>query len=76
MLATASPSPRIQSLVTPNVDAVRCSKKKSNPEKKSQPGAAGFLYPLTLAFPSWAGAVLAVYSIFLCRFSALKLRLK
>jgi hypothetical protein len=49
---------------------------KSNPEKKSQPVAAGFLYPLTLAFPSWAGAVLAVYSIFLCRFSALKLRLK
>jgi hypothetical protein len=49
---------------------------KSNPEKKSQPGAAGFLYPLTLAFPSWAGAVIAVYSIFSCRFSALKLRLK
>jgi hypothetical protein len=74
MLATVSPSPRIQSLITINVGAVY--EEKSNLEKKSQPVAAGFLYPLTLAFPSWAGAVLAVYSIFLCRFSALKLRLK
>jgi hypothetical protein len=74
MLATVSPSPRIQSLMIVNVGVAY--KEKSNPEKKSQPGAAGFLYPLTLAFPSWAGAVLAVYSIFLCRFSALKFRLK
>jgi len=40
------------------------------------PVAAGFLYRLTVAFPSWAGAILAVYSIFLCRFSALRIRLK
>jgi hypothetical protein len=45
-------------------------------EKHSQPVAAGFLYPLTLAFPSWAGAILAVYSIFLIRLSDLKIRLK
>ena len=49
---------------------------RSSPEKQSQPVAAGFLYRLTVAFPSWAGAILAVYSIFLCRFSALEIRLK
>jgi hypothetical protein len=49
---------------------------KVNPEKQAQPAGAGFLYTLGLAFPSWAGAMLAAYSIFLCRFSALKLRLK
>jgi len=49
---------------------------KSSPEKQSQPVAAGLLYRLTVAFPSWAGAILALYSIFLCRFSALKTRLR
>jgi hypothetical protein len=49
---------------------------KSSLENQAQPVAAGLLYRLTLAFPSWAGAILAVYSIFLCRFSALKVRLK
>jgi hypothetical protein len=49
---------------------------KSSPEKQSQPVAAGLLYRLTVAFPSWAGAILTVYSIFLCRCSALKIRLK
>jgi len=49
---------------------------QSNPEKQAQPVAAGFLYPLAIAFPSWAGAILAVYSIVLCRFSALRIRLK
>jgi len=49
---------------------------KSNSEKQSQPAAAGFLYRLTMVFPSWAGAIPAVYSIFLYRFGVLKLRLK
>jgi hypothetical protein len=49
---------------------------KSSPEKQSHPIAAGLLYRLTVAFPSWAGAILAVYTIFLCRFNALKIRLK
>jgi hypothetical protein len=47
---------------------------ESSPEMQVQPVAAGFLYHLTIAFPSWAGAILAVYSIVLCRFSALKIR--
>jgi hypothetical protein len=47
---------------------------KSGPEKQAQPVAAGLLYHLTIAFPSWAGAILALYSIVLCRFSALKIR--
>jgi hypothetical protein len=49
---------------------------KSSPEKQPHPVAAGLLYRLTVAFPSWAGAILAVYTIFLCRFSALKIRLR
>lgn len=53
---------------------IRTSADKTSSE--SHPLAAGFLYRLTVAFPSWAGAILAVYSIFLCRFSALKIRLK
>jgi hypothetical protein len=48
---------------------------ESGPEK-SQPVAVGFLYRLTMVFPSWAGAILAVYSICLCRLGALKVRLK
>jgi len=49
---------------------------KSSLENQAQPVAASLLYRLTVAFPSWAGAILAVYSIFLCRYSALKVRLK
>jgi hypothetical protein len=49
---------------------------KSSLEKQAQSVAPGFLYRLTVAFPSCAGAILAVYSIFLCRFSALKIRLR
>jgi hypothetical protein len=49
---------------------------KSSPENEAEPVAAGLLYRLTVAFPSWAGAIFAVYSIFLARFSALKVRLK
>ena len=49
---------------------------KFSPEKTSHPFAAGLLYGLMIAFPSWAGAILAVYSIFLCRFCALKIRLR
>jgi hypothetical protein len=45
-------------------------------EKQAQSFAAGMLCRLTVAFPSWAGAILAMYSIFLWRFSALKIRLK
>jgi len=49
---------------------------KSSPEKQSLPAAAGLLYRLTVAFPSWAGAILAVYSVFLCKFSVFKTRLR
>jgi hypothetical protein len=45
-------------------------------EKQFDSVAAGLLYRLTVAFPSWAGAILAVYSVFLCRFGALKIRLR
>ena len=47
-----------------------------SPERQSHADAAGLLYRLTVAFPSWAGGILAVYAIFLSRFSGLKLRLK
>ncbi len=52
------------------------SSDESGPEKQPHPVAASLLYRLTVAFPSWAGAILAVYSIFLCRFGALKIRLR
>jgi len=45
-------------------------------EDQVQPVVAGFLYRLTLVFPTWAGAILGVYSIFLSRFSALRVCLK
>jgi hypothetical protein len=48
----------------------------SSPEKQSEGVAAGLLYRLTVAFPSWAGAILAAYSIFLYRFNVLKIRLR
>jgi hypothetical protein len=47
-----------------------------NPEEVSPPDGAGFLYRVSLAFPSWAGAMLAVYSVFLWSLGALRLRLK
>jgi hypothetical protein len=53
---------------------VAMSVEDSNLERQSP--AAGLLYRLTVAFPSWAGAILAVYSLFLCKFGAAKIRLK
>jgi hypothetical protein len=52
------------------------SAEKSSSEKRSQSVAAVLLYRLAVAFPSWAGAFLAVYTIFLCRFGALKIRVR
>jgi hypothetical protein len=50
------------------------SAEKSGSGKQAEPVATGILCRLTLAFPSWAGAILAVYTISLCRFSAVKIR--
>jgi hypothetical protein len=49
---------------------------KPSLEIRTKPSAAGFLYPLTIAFPSWAGAILAVYSVILSRFSSFRIRPK
>jgi hypothetical protein len=49
------------------------SAEESGVENPSQSVTAGLLYWLTVAFPSWAGAILTVYSIFLCRFNAGKI---
>ncbi len=49
---------------------------KSRPDTQSHAVAADLLFKMTVAFPSWAGAILAVYSVYLCRFGALKIRLK
>jgi hypothetical protein len=48
-------------------------------EKPAAPDAAGLLYRLTVAFPAWAGAILALYAIFMSRldvfkFSAFRIR--
>jgi hypothetical protein len=47
---------------------------KSDPESQSQGFAASFLYRLTVAFPSCAGAILTGYYILLCKFGLLKIR--
>jgi len=47
-----------------------------SPETGPLPIAAGLLYRLTVAFPSWAGAIMAAYSISLHGFNALKIRLR
>jgi hypothetical protein len=56
---------------------------KSSPEEqlRSDSDATTLLYRLTVAFPTWVGAILAVYSVFLyksgaLRSNALKIRLK
>src|SRR5208282_3694175 len=49
---------------------------ESSLENQAQPAAAGLLYRLTVAFPSWAGAIMAVYSIFLCKLNVLRDRPK
>jgi hypothetical protein len=43
---------------------------KSAVEQQSEALASSLLYRLTAAFPSWAGAIMAVYSIHLRGFSA------
>jgi hypothetical protein len=54
---------------------IRVSVDKSSPRKLSESFAAALLYYLTMAFPSWAGALLALYSISVCRSNTLKMRL-
>jgi hypothetical protein len=49
---------------------------KARPDTEAHAVAADLLFRMTTAFPSWAGAILAVYSVYLCRFGALKIRLK
>jgi hypothetical protein len=49
---------------------------ESSPDEPTGPDGANLLYRLTIAFPTWAGAIMAVYSVFLCSSSALKIRLK
>ena len=41
-------------------------------EKPALPDAAGFLYRITVAFPAWAGAILALYAIFIARLDLFK----
>ena len=48
-------------------------------EKPATSDSAGLLYRLTIAFPAWAGAILALYAIFMSRldvfkFGALRIR--
>lgn len=42
-------------------------------EKLAITGSASLIYKLMVAFPSWAGAMLAGYAIFSSRFAGLKL---
>ncbi len=49
---------------------------KSSARRQSEPFAAALMYHLTMAFPSWAGALLALYSISVCRSNTLRIRLR
>jgi hypothetical protein len=52
------------------------SDQKCDPGMQVQPVATGVLYNLMVAFPSWAGAIMALYAVFLGRLGALKIRLR
>lgn len=44
------------------------------PNQPAEPAAGSLLYRLTVVFPSWAGALLVLYSIFMWKFGGLKVR--
>jgi hypothetical protein len=52
------------------------SDQKRDPGMQVQPVATGVFYNLMVAFPSWAGAIMTLYAVFLGRFGALKIRLR
>jgi len=52
------------------------SDRKRAPETRIQPVASGVLYSLMAAFPTWAGAVVALYAVSLGRLGAFKIRLR
>lgn len=45
-------------------------------EKPAAGNSAGLLYRLTVAFPSWAGAILVLYGFFMSRGFAQRIRLR
>jgi len=47
---------------------------KANTGKPAEPVAASLLYRLTVAFPSWAGALFVLYSLCMWRFGGLRIR--
>jgi hypothetical protein len=47
---------------------------KSNPETQDRPVPASLLYRFSVAFPTWAGAIMAVYSILLRGSGLFKIR--
>jgi hypothetical protein len=44
------------------------------PDEQVRPAIDGALYRLTMAFPSWAGGLLAIYALCLGGWTALKIR--
>lgn len=46
----------------------------SAPKTVPEPRFGGLLYQLTVVFPSWAGAIIVLYSILLHRVGLLKIR--
>ena len=47
---------------------------KGNADKPPEPVAASLLYRLSVAFPSWAGALFVLYSIFMWKLGGLRVR--
>jgi hypothetical protein len=46
----------------------------SDTVRDHQQPIAGVLYRLAIALPSWAGAISALYGLYLCGFAATKIR--
>jgi hypothetical protein len=54
----------------------RAPVKKSGLAETEGGDPAGVLYQLALAFPSWAGILLAAYALFLAKFNAFRIGLR
>ncbi len=44
------------------------------PHPAVAPASVSLLYRLSVAFPAWAGAILALYTLFICKSGVIRIR--
>jgi hypothetical protein len=49
---------------------------EQNPEQLGLDRSTSFLYQLLVAFPSWAGVIIAIHAMFLTKSAVLRIRLR